>query len=87
MEYRISQILRVHRAVTGQDQRELAGEIGIKQQALSQIERGMRPSLTAKKKDHRMDDVMTTEINLRKAVNFIAGIIGWGAIIGLPFVS
>jgi DNA-binding XRE family transcriptional regulator len=50
MEYRISQILRVHRAVTGQDQRELAAEIGIKQQALSQIERGMKPSLTAKKK-------------------------------------
>jgi hypothetical protein len=34
-----------------------------------------------------MDDVMTTEIDLRKALNFIAGIIGWGAIIGLPFVS
>ena len=29
---------------------------------------------------------MTTEINLRKALNFLAGVIGFGAIIGLPFI-
>jgi hypothetical protein len=29
---------------------------------------------------------MMTEIELRQALNFIAGVIGFGAIIGLPFV-
>ena len=28
---------------------------------------------------------MMTEINLRKAMNLLAGILGWSAIIGLPF--
>jgi transcriptional regulator with XRE-family HTH domain len=44
MKPNIGQLLRLQRAITGQEQKDFASEIGITQQAVSQIERGMRPS-------------------------------------------
>jgi DNA-binding XRE family transcriptional regulator len=38
--HRIAEALRVRRAFTGQDQKELAKEIGISQPTISQIEDG-----------------------------------------------
>jgi DNA-binding XRE family transcriptional regulator len=39
----IGQVFKIHRLITGQEQEDLALEIGITQQSVSQIERGMRP--------------------------------------------
>ena len=50
MTHQYDQILKSTRFRSGQEQKELAHEIGLTQPELSKIERGMRPSAKARKK-------------------------------------
>jgi len=50
MQHKYAQILKAHRFISGQEQKELARDIGLTQPEISKIERGLMPSAAARDK-------------------------------------